>query len=218
MPEFRQLGLVSYEQAWKLQLDLVSDRAEGRVGDTILLAEHFPVFTLGRKTPGVREAVAQPTEIEGVPVFPVERGGEATFHGPGQAVLYPIFHLDLLRSGPRKFLRMLEESIVTVVQSYGLDAFWLEGKTGVWLLDSGGRERKLASLGIAVRRSVSYHGLALNVSTDLSYFRLIQPCGFAPDVMTSMKAELGIELSVEEVQARLAQVMAERFQQLQGNL
>jgi lipoyl(octanoyl) transferase len=217
MPEFRQLGLVSYEQAWKLQLDLVSDRAEGRVGDTILLAEHFPVFTLGRKTPGVREAVAQPTEIEGVPVFPVERGGEATFHGPGQAVLYPIFHLDLLRSGPRKFLRMLEESIVTVVQSYGLDAFWLEGKTGVWLLDSRGRERKLASLGIAVRRSVSYHGLALNVNTDLSYFRLIQPCGFAPDVMTSLAAQLGRELPLEEVQNRLAAEVAERFEKLRGS-
>lgn len=187
VPEVRQLGLISYEDAWKLQLELLDSRAEEKISDTILLVEHEPVITLGRKTPGVRDEVQMPSEIAGICVFPVERGGEATYHGPGQAVIYPIFKLDLLRTGPRNFLRMMEDSIVAVLKKYGIDSYWIEGKTGVWLLDNLGRERKIASLGIAVRRSVSYHGLALNVNTDLNAFRLIQPCGFAPEVMTSMR-------------------------------
>jgi lipoyl(octanoyl) transferase len=209
--EVRRLGLLPYQDAWDLQLELLAARAEGKIPDTLLVVEHPPVFTLGRKTPGVREEAALPKALGGIPVFPVERGGEATYHGPGQAVLYPIFQLDLMTTGPRKFLRMMEEAIIAVLRDFGQSSYWIEGKTGVWLQDGEGRERKIASLGIAVRRSVSYHGLAVNVANDLSPFRLIQPCGFQPEVMTSLSETLGHSVPLKEVQAALVQEVVARF-------
>lgn len=207
----RDLGLLPYEKSWELQLELLAERAEGRIPDTLLVVEHPPVITLGRKTPGVREQETLPKELGGIPVFPVERGGEATYHGPGQAVLYPIFLLDLLRTGPRVFLRLMENSIIEVLSTYGVSGYWQEGKTGVWVKDSQDRERKIASLGIAVRRSVGYHGLALNVNNDLAPFRLIQPCGFAPEVMTNLKEILGREIPLAEVNQKLAQAVIKNF-------
>lgn len=212
----KRLGRISYEDAWKLQLELVAARADNTIPDTLLLVEHPSVFTLGRKTPGVREEAELPRELGGIPVYPVERGGEATYHGPGQAVIYPIFQLDLLRTGPRKFLRLMEDAIVAVLRQYDIPSFWQEGKTGVWLKDREGRERKIASLGIAVRRSVSYHGLALNVTNDLSPFRLIQPCGFAPEVMTSVAEYTGREVALEDAHERLAKEIIARFEALQA--
>lgn len=210
----KRLGLVSYEEAWKLQQGFVSQRAEEAIPDTLLLVEHPPVFTLGRKTPGVREDAPMPLEIGGIPVFSVERGGEATYHGPGQAVLYPIFRLELLKTGPRAFLRMMEDAVVGTLGKLGIEAYWLEGKTGVWARDASGQEKKMASLGIAVKRGVSYHGLALNVNNDLAPFRMISPCGFAPEVMTSVKEILGREVDFGEVQEELARELIFRFEDL----
>ena len=177
-------------------------RANEQIPDTVLFVEHAPVITLGRKSPGVRESAAFPAEIGGVPVHLVERGGEVTFHGPGQLVAYPILRLNA-RFGPKALLRAMEEALIATLADLGLASYWIEGKTGVWLKDAEGRERKIASLGVAVRRDVSYHGLALNISTDLSYFRLIQPCGFAPAVMTNVAEVSGREFSLEEVRERL---------------
>lgn len=213
--EIRELGLLPYEEAWKLQLRLLEERVEGKIPDTLLFVEHPKVFTLGRKTPGVRELEKLPTEIGGVPVFPVERGGEATYHGPGQLVAYPIFLLDLMRTGPRKFLRLMEESLVQTLKHYGIEAYWIEGKTGVWLKNDQGLERKIASLGIAVRRSVSYHGLALNVNNDLTPFQWISPCGFAPEVMTNLKTILGKEVSLEDVKSIFFPIFRKGFEKLQ---
>lgn len=210
----KRLGLVSYEEAWKLQQDLINQRAEGLIPDTLLLVEHPPVFTFGRKTPGVREESPMPPEIGGISVFTVERGGEATYHGPGQAVLYPIFQLDLLKTGPRAFLRMMEDAIACTLAKLGIYAYWLEGKTGVWVKDKAGAEKKIASLGIAVRKGVSYHGLALNVNNDLAPFRMISPCGFAPDIMTSVKELLGREVNFGEIQGELARELTVRFEDL----
>jgi lipoate-protein ligase B len=180
---------MAYDDAWRLQLELVEERAEGKIPDTILFVEHPPIITLGRKSPGVREGdAAIPAEIGGVEVRLVERGGEATFHGPGQIVVYPILRLNP-KFGPKALLRCLEEAMIATLGEYEVQAYWIEGKTGVWLKDRGGHERKIASLGVAVRKSVSYHGLALNVQTDLSYFRLIEPCGFAPAVMTTLQEQ-----------------------------
>lgn len=157
------------------------------------------MITLGRKTPEVRAGdVALPEEIGGVPVRVVERGGEATLHGPGQLVAYPILQLNGT-FGPKALLRAMEEAIVATLKDFGLAAYWIEGKTGVWLRDAEGEERKIASLGVAVRKSVSYHGLALNVSTDLAKFSLISPCGFQPNVMTNMEEILGRPVALEEV-------------------
>ena len=166
----KDLGLLSYDEAWRTQLELLEARAENRVPDTLLFVEHPSVITLGRKTPGVREGASFPENIGGVPVKLIERGGEATYHGPGQLVVYPIVRLSL-RFGPKAFLRAMEEAMIEALSAFGLKATWHEGKTGVWLLDSQNRERKIASLGIAVRKGVSYHGLALNVNNDLSASR-----------------------------------------------
>lgn len=212
--EIRRLGLIPFQAAWEIQRETLEARAENRTGDTLLVVEHPLVFTLGRKSPGVREdPESLPKELGGIPVHIIERGGEATFHGPGQVVLYPIFKLDLLRTGPRNFLRLMEEAIVSVLAREGIEAYYVEGKTGVWLKDrETGRERKIASLGIAVRKSVSYHGLALNVNNDLSCTKLISPCGFSSDTMTSVAEQLGHEVGAGLISERLAREVIERFE------
>lgn len=213
--EFRDLGSMPYDEAWKLQLALVEERADGKIPDTILFVEHPGVLTFGKKTPGVREAEASfPAEIGGVPVRLVERGGEATFHGPGQLVAYPILMLNS-KFGPKALLRALEEAIVATLLDFGVRSWWIEGKTGVWLNDSQGRERKIASLGVAVRRGVSYHGLALNVNTELENFRLINPCGFDSSVMTSLAEILDRPVEMSEVRAALKYRLGPLYRQLE---
>lgn len=214
--EVQKLGIQPYSSIWQLQGELIQKRAEEEISDTLLVLEHDAVITLGRKTPGVRENEPLPERLGEIPVFAVERGGEATYHGPGQLVMYPIFKLDLMKTGPRVFLRLMEEAIITALSQYNLKGYWLEGKTGVWLKDSQGRERKIASLGIAVRRGVSYHGLALNINNDLRPFTLIQPCGFAPEVMTNMKEQVGKEIPVLEVAQVLGDALIAYFQKAMG--
>lgn len=210
--EVCQLGRVPYQDAWRTQLDLLEKRIRNEAPDTLLVVEHPHVITLGRKTPGVSELEASGArEWKGLPLYFVERGGEATYHGPGQIVMYPIFRLGE-RLGPRGFLRLLEEAIVAVVRELGLEAYFRDGATGVWARDSLGRERKLASLGIAARRFVSYHGLALNVETDLAQFAKIMPCGFEPTVMTSLRELLGDRCPAQDaVVSLLAAEVCERF-------
>lgn len=169
----------SYQQVLRLQHRLVQQRADGQTPDVLLVGEHERVVTLGR---GTREL---PPDLP-IPVQEVERGGEATWHGPGQLVVYPILRLKDLGLGVRQYLRGLEAALIQVLAVFGLEARREEGATGVWV-----GEQKIASLGVAVRRGVSYHGLALNVDPDLSDFQLIRPCGFAPDVMTSVAALVG---------------------------
>lgn len=211
----RQLGTMPYEDCWRLQLELLEERAADRVPDTLLFVQHPSVITLGRKTPGVRDGAALPAEIQGVPVHIIERGGEATYHGPGQLVVYPLLRLNI-KFGPKAFLRLMEESMIAVLGSYGMPAFWQEGETGVWLLDSQNRKRKIASLGIAVRKGVSYHGLALNIATDLRHFSLISPCGYESNVMTSMEELLGREVSFEEVSTRLDLELRARLEKVEA--
>mgnify|MGYP003393500654 CR=1 FL=1 len=189
--DIRPLGALGYAETWGLQMELLQQRIRGEIEDTLLIVEHPDVITLGRKFPGLNDLVASGTkEWQGLPLFFVERGGEATYHGPGQLVMYPIFQLPESR-GPRAFLRFLEEVLIDLLQVFDIDAFRIEDATGVWLRDGRGRERKIASLGIAARSFVSYHGLALNVATNLDQFRKITPCGYAPEVMTSMREVLG---------------------------
>lgn len=215
-PVTRQLGLMPYEDCWRLQLDLLEERASDRIPDTLLFVQHPSVITLGRKTPGVRDGAALPAELAGVPVHIIERGGEATYHGPGQLVVYPLLRLSL-KLGPKAFLRLMEEAMVAVLASYGLSSFWEDGATGVWLLDSQNQKRKIASLGIAVRKGVSYHGLALNVNNDLRPFTLISPCGYSPMVMTNMKEQLGHELDFDEVSARLEAELRARLEKVEAS-
>jgi len=172
------LGLVEYRQAWDLQRDLVERRAADEIPDTLLLLEHPHVITLGRR--GTINDVLDPS----VPVVEVERGGEATYHGPGQLVGYPIVKL-ADRLDARKYVRDLEEVLIRASQEFGVPADRDARQSGVWV-----QGRKLGSIGIAIRRNVTYHGFAHNVNTDLAYFSKIRPCGFDASVMTSMEREL----------------------------
>jgi lipoate-protein ligase B len=183
-----------YEKVHALQERLLEERIAGRTPDSILVGEHARVVTLGR-------GAKQPPAPLPIPVVVVERGGKATWHGPGQLVAYPIVSLGELRLGVREYLRALEEAIVRTLAGFGIAAGRSDAGTGVWT-----GARKIASIGVAVRRRVAWHGLALNVAPDLSDFRLIEPCGFPPDVMTSMAERLGGRApQLSEVRAALVQ-------------
>jgi len=181
------LGTATYREAWARQLTLVEARQHGTAPDTLLLVEHDHVFTLGRR----KEAEGNVLDAGPVEVIGIERGGDVTYHGPGQLVAYPIV---LLREGPErdlhKYLRNLEEAVIRTCARFDLATDREPGKTGVWMTTELGR-KKLCSMGIACRKWVTFHGLALNVTTDLAYFRRINPCGFESSVMTSMAEQLG---------------------------
>lgn len=176
----RDLGLKEYEEVWKLQRKLVFERSEGTAPDTILLCQHLPVYTIGRSS---KQAVPEGLPY---PVHKIERGGDLTFHGPGQLVGYPIIKLSEHGLKPRSYLHALEAVLMEAIRPFGVKAETVKGFTGLWV----GR-KKLASIGVAVRGGVSYHGFALNVNNSLAPFRLIHPCKLESDVMTSMHKLLG---------------------------
>jgi lipoyl(octanoyl) transferase len=181
------LGVASYRDTWAKQLALVEQRQTDAVRDTLLLVEHPHVFTLGRRREAQQNVVA-PGDVE---VIEIERGGDVTYHGPGQLVAYPIV---LLGEGERdlhKYLRNLEQAVIETCVRFGLAADREPGKTGAWCTNAAGARKKLCSMGIACRKWITFHGLALNVASDLSYFARINPCGFESSVMTTMAVELG---------------------------
>ena len=180
------LGVVEYGAAWRLQKELVARRADDLIPDTLLLLEHQHVITLGRKT------TPENFRPQRVPVFHVERGGDATYHGPGQLVGYPI--VKLRDHDVRKHVRTIEGALITAVSAFGVSGERKEGHPGVWV-----QGRKLASIGVAVTDWVTFHGFALNVNTDMSYFELIRPCGLDPSSMTSMQMITGRALNLSEV-------------------
>ena len=171
----------------------------------IFLLEHEPVYTIGRRLD--KSSLGNSAHLPH-PVFEINRGGQATYHGPGQLVGYPI--LDLKRRGKdlHVYLRSLETAVIRLVESFGIDAVFCEGKTGVWV-----ENRKIASIGIGVRRWIAMHGFALNVSSDLNGFLSITPCGLTDVRMTSLSLELGREASLEEVRDRAAVVLPAEFEE-----
>ena len=180
MVDVLDLGVADYRDVWARQIALVEQRQLGTVGDTLILVEHPHVFTLGRR----REAGANVLAPGDVEVIESERGGDVTYHGPGQLVAYPIV---LLGDGERdlhRYLRDLEEAAIQTCAHFGVTAGREPGKTGVWI--TGPNPKKLCSIGIACRKWVTFHGLALNVTTDLAYFARINPCGFEASVMSSL--------------------------------
>ncbi len=183
------LGRAEYGRTWALQKALAARRAEDRIPDGLILVEHDPVVTLGRR--GSDADVMD----KSLPVFRVERGGEATFHGPGQLVGYPILKLPD-RIEVKRLVTDLEDVLIRTCADFGIEAGHEGPERGVWV---GGR--KIASLGLAVQRNVTFHGFAHNVSTDLSYFLRIRPCGHAGTIMTSMEKVLGHPVDLEDVQA-----------------
>jgi len=200
--EVRSLGHVAYDEALALQRALVADRQAGRVGDLLLFVEHPHVLTLGVRGDGGRSHILAPPDVladRRVDVYETGRGGDITYHGPGQVVGYPIIDLKPDRCDVHRYVRDLEEILIRTAADYDLDARRIAGLTGVWVGDA-----KLAAIGVRIARWVTSHGFAINVSTDLEYFQLIVPCGIAERGVTSLRQLLGREVEINEVQGRIA--------------
>jgi len=201
-----ELGLTPYLDAWELQRKLASEVQSGERPDTVILLEHPPVVTLGRRTAEDEVHVPASAEVE---VVETDRGGKSTFHGPGQLVCYPI--LDLNRHGRdvRKYCRDLEEALIRTLEAFDLEATRIEGLTGVWL---EGPPRKIASIGVHISRWVTTHGYALNIDLDPAPFTdWITACGLEDAAFTTMARELGRPITVDEVRPAAAAAIAEVF-------
>lgn len=218
-----QLGTLDYSTALRLQQRLVELRKEGRIGDVLLLLEHTPVITLGRNAKAANITASSDLLAQrGVEVFECDRGGDVTFHGPGQLVGYPIFDLRSFPSADEKrktvgaveYVRRLEEVLIRTCADFGVPTKRVKGLTGVWTTwepgdacvgtaESGrpqaSSEAKIAALGVHISRGVTSHGFALNVNTDLGFFNLIIPCGITSKPVTSLEKELGKSIPLQQV-------------------
>lgn len=194
------LGLCPYHKAHFFQLESIEKRVAGKIADTLIFAEHQPVITIG-KNGGAKNLLVLPAEAAqiGIEVVEIERGGDITYHGPGQIVGYPIFHLDRAGGDLLKLLRLYEEAIIRVLADYAIKGERIADLTGVWV----GRE-KVAAIGVAMKKSVSFHGFALNVNTLLEHFGYIVPCGLKNMGVTSMQKLLGHQVDQEAVKKALA--------------
>jgi lipoyl(octanoyl) transferase len=207
--DVRRLGVIGYQDALDLQHRLVEDRKAGRIGDHLLLLEHPPVITLGVRTRHDRSHVLHTPEslaAQGVDLFEAGRGGDVTYHGPGQLVGYPILDLKPDRCDVHRYVRDLEEVLIRSVAAFGIDAGRVAGLTGIWV----GTE-KLAAIGVRISRWVTSHGFALNVNTNLDHFSLIVPCGIADKGVTSMERLLGHQVPMVEVEDEVARQVAVVF-------
>jgi lipoyl(octanoyl) transferase len=209
------LGLISYTEALVLQQRLASARKLGALEDLLLLCEHPHVITLGRNANRQNLLVSEHVlRQKGVELHATNRGGDITYHGPGQLVGYPILNLGAIKRDVGWYVRMLEEAMLRTTADFGLAAFRVPGKTGMWVnpaANPGAAEEKLAAIGVHISRWVTSHGFAYNVSTDLRYFDLIVPCGIAGRKATSLEKLLSRNVSSEEVKPRLVQHFADLF-------
>jgi lipoyl(octanoyl) transferase len=203
-------GLVPYAEAWERQHrlfnDLLARKQAGQPhGDCLILVEHPAVYTLGRsgKAGNMLLSEAQLQAI-GATLFHIDRGGDITFHGPGQLVAYPILDLEHYGLGLKAYIHRLEEAVIRTCAAYGVKGDRVEGATGVWLDVGTPRERKICAIGVRSSRFVTMHGLALNVNTDLNYFRYIHPCGFIDKGVTSLAVECGGPVDMQGVKDRLS--------------
>jgi len=185
------LGLKDYQETLELQYQLLEKINNGEVSDTLILVEHPHVITVGRK--GHENNILQ----RDLPIIEVERGGDVTYHGPGQIVGYPLINISE-KKDVNRFLRKLEDILILTLKDYNIEAEVKDKHTGVWI-----NGKKIASIGVSFKNWISYHGFALNVSTDLSYFSKINPCGLASSVMTSMEKILNREVDIYSLKAKL---------------
>ena len=207
------LGLLSWSDAYALQRRIVAARKAGAIDDVLLFCEHPHVLTLGRnasqKNLLASENVLRQKNVE---LRETNRGGDITYHGPGQIVGYPILNLDLIRRDVHWYVRALEETMIRASADFGVTSYRIHGKTGIWIQPPGNiSEEKLAAIGVHISRWVTSHGFAYNVSTDLRYFDLIIPCGIADRKATSLEKLLHRNVSLEEVKPRLTHHLAELF-------
>ncbi|MEM9984612.1 MAG: lipoyl(octanoyl) transferase LipB [Bacteroidota bacterium] len=225
MVNFHDLGLIDYQEAWEMQESILrvavglklaaGPKAKPHKVDTqhhLLMVEHPHVYTLGKsgKESNLLIDEAERTE-RGIQYFRTNRGGDITYHGPGQVVGYPIFDLEKFRTDINWYLRTMEEVMIALLAAYGLEGGRIKGATGVWLGTDGENPRKICAMGVRCSRWITMHGFAFNVNTDLSYFDHIVPCGIDDKGVTSLQAELGGRVSMEEVKVKLKQLFAQEF-------
>lgn len=201
-------GNTDYDDAFEKQKDYVRDRREGTRGDTLIFTEHLPVYTLGVRKGAEEHLIWDEGTLsqKGITLHKTNRGGDITYHGPGQLTAYPIISLEKLRD-LHAYLRLMEEVLIGTVAHYGLEADRREGKTGIWI-----EKRKIAAIGVAVKSWISYHGFALNVNNDLSPFTGIVPCGIVDGTVTSLKQELGRAIPMDDVKRVAARVFNSVFE------
>lgn len=211
--ELRYLKNADYESTWKLQQELFNQALDAKknslpVNNQVLFVEHTPVFTLGKS--GDDANVLGSEEVLGAKVFRIERGGDVTFHGPGQLVIYPIIDLEAFNMSLRTYVENMEQVIINTIARYGLQGERSFGASGVWLEVGSPRERKICALGVKASRHVTMHGLAFNIQTDLSWFQKINPCGFMDKGVTSLEKELGNLQKFD----RVSEVVLEEFEKI----
>lgn len=215
---YHDLGRIAYADALTRQTEafeasLAAKSAGRSVENQLLFCEHLPVLTIGKS--GKESNLLIPEALlreKGISFYHVSRGGDITYHGPGQITGYPIFDLECWRIGLKQYIHLLEEAIIRFLSLYGLRGERLDGATGVWIdPEVSGRARKICAIGVRSSRFVTMHGFALNVNTDLSYFSLINPCGFTDKGVTSLQAELGEPQDFELAKQRLLTIFSELF-------
>jgi lipoyl(octanoyl) transferase len=224
---FRDLGLAPYKETWDFQEELfernvqrkLQNRLEGKADgegteDVLLFVEHPHVYTLGKSGDAFHLLVSEEKLKEiGATYYPINRGGDITYHGPGQIVGYPLLDLEHFFTDIHKYMRYLEEAVIRTIAHYGIVGGRIDGLTGVWLdIDDPKKARKIAALGVKCSRWLTMHGFAFNVNTDLNYFNHIVPCGITDKKVTSLSKELGHEMDMVEVKRILLQELADVFQ------
>ena len=225
---YKDLGRMGYLECWEKQRTMfdgmLQRKRTGQVCDdvanpeqvgtagVIYLVEHNPVYTLGKSGKSENMLVSEPyLRSIGAEFYHIDRGGDVTYHGPGQVVGYPILDLEQLGIGLREYIDSLEEAIIGVCREWGIEAGRIAGASGVWLDGDSPRARKICAIGVRASRYVTMHGFAMNVNTDLKYFNHINPCGFVDKGVTSLEKELGHEVDIELVKAQIVKHLAEKL-------
>ncbi|MDR2920549.1 MAG: lipoyl(octanoyl) transferase LipB [Tannerella sp.] len=217
MFSFQDLGRITYEEALHIQTNafesLLLAKSKGYAGENkLFFCEHNPVFTIGKSGLASNLLVAEnQLKEKGISFYHTNRGGDITYHGPGQITGYPVLDLEQFRIGLKQYIDLLEEGIIRFLSLYDLKGERLKGATGVWLEPDTSRARKICAIGVKSSRFVTMHGFALNIQTDLSYFSLINPCGFTDKGVTSLAKEINCEIDFEETKVQLHTVLAELF-------
>jgi len=213
--KFTDWKIIDYKEAWNKQeslfQEIIQAKKEGKDTqdlEAVFMCEHPHVYTLG-KNGQLNNLLINDIFLKKIDAtfYRIDRGGDITYHGPGQLVVYPIFDLDAFHLGLKSYIHLLEEAIIRLLADYGIKAERLEGATGVWLdVDTPQKARKICAIGVKTSRYVTMHGLALNINTDLNYFRFINPCGFVDKGVTSMQKELGREIDLNIVKKQLLEI------------
>ena len=216
---YRDLGRMGYSECWALQRSefeaMLACKREAQTQDNagqLLLVEHNPVYTLGKSGKEQNMLVSEEyLRSIGAEFFHIDRGGDITYHGPGQIVGYPILDLEQIGIGLREYIDSIEESIIDVCAEWGIRAGRIAGASGVWLEPESPRARKICAIGVRASRYVTMHGFAMNVNTDLRYFSHINPCGFVDRGVTSLQKELGHEVDAEVVKSQIVKYLSEKL-------